>query len=97
MRITQENIERLIRNSELKSLYDNTYLTDIDNPNYKYIKSRFFRHEEDETARTLSVGTGLFPTIADIPANYTGNPVSDDKLDIIKCTKDYEIYNYCTV
>ena len=97
MKITQENIEWLVRNARLKSLYDNTYLYDENNENFRYIKRRFFRYENYETVCTLNVGTGLFPTVADVSANYTGNPIADNNIDLIDCTRDYNIYNFCTI
>jgi hypothetical protein len=97
MRLDQENIEWLIRNAKLKSLYDNTYIHDAGNENFKYITQRFFRHESPDTVSVLNVGTGLFSTVVDTPANYTGNPISDDDINITKCTADYKIYKYCTL
>ena len=97
MKPSQENINRLKRNADLQSLYDNSYLVNPDNANYTYIKGKFFNNESTATASLLNVGTGLFSTIADVPADYVSNPISDDVVKIIKSSADYKVYNYGVV
>jgi len=57
MQITQENINWLKRGAYLQSLYDGSYVHEESNPNFKYIKDRFFRYETIDTAKQLNVST----------------------------------------
>jgi hypothetical protein len=97
MIISQENVDRLLRNSRLLSLYDNTYLRDTDNENFRYVKDKFFKHEDYQKAALINTGVGLFNTVPNILANYVSNPESDEKINLIKATKDYCLFGFAVV
>ncbi len=80
---------RLIQLSQLNKLGTNEYLTDPKNRNYIYIKKRYFQNETNETVNTLITGSGIFSSIQDTIAYYTGDPVSDYDYNLQRFVKDY--------
>lgn len=94
MKISLENIERLERNARLVSLYNNTYVQDPRDPNYAYIKEKFFKHEDISKAQTINSWCGLFTTVPNILWNYVGSPYD---MNITKQAIDYNILNFAVI
>lgn len=87
MIITQKEQELLVKQSELKELYTNEYLSNKDNENLKLIADLFF-NDDIERAKQFNIWSNLFTTITDTIANFVWNPVTDLKLDLTEYVRD---------
>jgi hypothetical protein len=70
LNISKQAQDLLFAQSQLKKLETGDYLKDINNENFKYIKSKFFLYENIDKVKLLNIGSGLFTTVADVFAFY---------------------------
>lgn len=96
LNISTQDQKLLYKQSSLKKLENNLYLTDTENENYKYIKKKFF-YEDSEKAKLLNIWSGIFGTIADIFAYYVGTPDYDFGNDIDDLVRDIISLWFCTI
>jgi len=54
--MSKMNADRLALNSHLLKLSDNSYLKDENNPNYEYVKKRYFDNSNQKT-NILNIGS----------------------------------------
>lgn len=97
LNISTQDQQLLYKQSQLKKLETNQYLVDVDNENYKYIKSKFFQYELDEKCKLLNIGSWLFSTISDVFAFYTGNPSYDFGVQMVDFVRDMVSLWFCTI
>ena len=77
MNLTLKEISLLQLQAGKKKLPTNEYLTDTNNENFKYIKSKFFFGEKNEKVQLLNTGSGLFSSICTTISSFVGSPVID--------------------
>lgn len=71
--ITKTEFNRLVEVAQLQNLADNSYLRDVENENFKWIRQQFFYGNKEDT-QLFNVGSGLFATIQNVFTNFVGNP-----------------------
>jgi len=74
--INQNSLSLLATQNSKKKLTTNEYLTDSNNPNFKYIRDKFFNREPVDKVKLLNTGSGLFTTITQTLSFYVGNPTN---------------------
>ena len=89
LNISTADQNKLFAQSQLKSLQNNSYLTNSNNENFQYIKKKFFSGEVEDKAKLLNVGSGLFSTVSETISYYVGKPQVDISIDIKKYVDDY--------
>jgi len=55
LNISLQDQNLLFKQANLKKLENNTYLKDITNDNYRYIKNKFFLYEDHSKAQLLNI------------------------------------------
>ena len=97
LNISTADQNKLFAQSQLKSLQNNSYLTNSNNENFQYIKKKFFSGEVEDKAKLLNVGSGLFSTVSETISYYVGKPQVDISIDIKKYVDDYVALWYATI
>jgi hypothetical protein len=95
--ISTQDQTLLYKQSQLKRLETNQYLVDLENENYKYIKQKFFQYELDSKCQLLNIGSGIFSTISDVFAFYTGNSDYDFGVNMSDFVRDMITLGFCTI
>lgn len=73
MKLNTTTQQQLFIHAELKKLEEWTYLQDVTNENFAFIKGKFFPFDSDDKAKLLNVGSGVFETVTGTIASYVGN------------------------
>lgn len=89
MKLTNDVIAKLSQQAQNKKLITWEYLQDENNPNFQYIKWKFFSWETTEKAKLLNVWSWLFTTISQTIAFYVWNPNFDFNFPTKKLVEDY--------
>jgi len=88
---------QLYKQSQLKKLQDNSYLTDINNENFLYIKDKFFNWELNSKAQLLNIGSWLFTAVSWSIASYVWEPSLWYDLDISQYVEDFVALWFATI
>lgn len=97
LNISLQDQKLLVKQSELKKLETNQYLHDVNNDNFQYIKGKFFALDNDDKCKLLNVWSGIFSTVSDVMAFYTGNPSYDFEVNMNEFVKDITTLWFCTM
>ena len=86
--LTSTEQQQLIKQSQLKDLITNDYLTDINNDNFKHITKLFFDGDSEKT-KMYNIGSNSFMTVADVYSFFVWNPIADIDIKIWDYVRDF--------
>lgn len=96
MLVSRTEFERFTENAILKSIAEDKYLEDEENPNFVWMKERFFDKSVSKT-HLLTVSSWLWKSISDTVAYYVGEPSIEYDMDWNNITIDYEALAYFVI
>jgi len=94
MILSTTNEKLLIANQVQKRLITNEYIRDPNNPNFKYIKEKFFYNEPNDKVALLNTGSCLFQSVVDTYSFYVGT--KNDKINYRRFIEDFSVFWYFT-
>jgi len=88
--IAKSDYEKIVAQNKKKNIATNKYLTDIQDPNFLYIKGKFFANDvkAEEKAKLFNVGSGLGYAMCDTIANRVSEPQIGEKTELKEAVKD---------
>lgn len=89
MKLTNDVIAKLSQQAKNKKLITWEYLQDENNPNFQYIKWKFFSWETTQKAKLLNVWSWLFTAISQTLSYYVWNPNLEFNFPTKKLVEDY--------
>ncbi|HPO05589.1 MAG TPA: hypothetical protein PLQ36_00600 [Candidatus Gracilibacteria bacterium] len=92
--ITTSELQLLREQAGKKRLVTNEYLIDKNNPNFKYVASKFFNGRSNTEVQLLNNGSGLFASVANTVAIFVGSPVIDVNFPMRKMVLDFETFGF---
>lgn len=97
LNISKFDQSQLFKQSQLKSLQNNSYLKDTNNENFLYIKDMFFYNETEDKVKLLNMGSGIFSSVSSTISHYVWKPTTDLNINIKKYTEDYIAMWFATI
>lgn len=85
--ITQNSLALLAFQNSQKKLITNEYIEDVNNPNFKYIQTKFFNLDPVDKVKLLNTWSWLFATVTQTISYYVWNP--NINFTIWKLVEDY--------